>query len=185
MTGFEFGLIPVAIIIGFALTQILTCWGQVVREWASLQNPGLFLSFTVFAMAGILSHFVGDWAFRDVGLSYGQLVLIILPTLSMILSISVILPSDGEFPSDLREHYFTYVRRSSGLMGLGVLLSVVPDLLPGAANTPETWMVGAVLVPLGCMAAVRRKVVHVLSHVALWAMMLLQMSSLTSFGSIR
>ena len=185
MTGFEFGLIPVAIIIGFALTRILTCWGQVVRRWSELQNLGLFLSFTVFAMAGILSHFVGDWAYREIDLHFGLLVLIILPTLSMVLAISVILPSDGEFPSDLREHYFTYARKSSGLFGIGVLLSIVPDLDPGAVNTPEPWMVGAVLIPLGCMAALRRKVVHVLAHLALWAMMLLQMSSLTSFGSIQ
>ena len=87
MTGFEFGLVPVAIIIGFALTQILIGWGKVVRQWSMLQNPGLFLSFTGFTMAGILSHFVGDWAYRDIELHYGRLVLIILPTLAMVLAI--------------------------------------------------------------------------------------------------
>ena len=65
MTGFEFSLIPVAIIVGFALTRILSRWGQVVRQWSSLQIPWLFLSFTVIAMAGMLSHFVGDWAYRE------------------------------------------------------------------------------------------------------------------------
>lgn len=100
MTGFEFSLIPVAIIIGFALTQILLCWGRIVREWSRIQRPAFFLSFTVFAMAGVISHFVGDWAYRDIELHYGQLVLIILPTLSMVLATSVILPSDAEFPLD-------------------------------------------------------------------------------------
>jgi hypothetical protein len=185
MTGFEFGLVPVAIIIGFALTQILIGWGKVVRQWSMLQNPGLFLSFTGFAMAGILSHFVGDWAYRDVELHYGRLVLIILPTLAMVLAISVILPNDAEFPTNLREHYFSYARKSSGLFGIGILLSIIPDLLPGAANIPEAWMVGMILLPLGCMAAMRQTVVHVLSHVVVWTMLLLQMSSLTSFGSIQ
>jgi hypothetical protein len=103
----------------------------------------------------------------------------------MVLAISVILPNDAEFPTNLREHYFSYARKSSGLFGIGILLSIIPDLLPGAANIPEAWMVGMILLPLGCMAAMRQTVVHVLSHVVVWTMLLLQMSSLTSFGSIQ
>lgn len=185
MSGFEFSLIPVAIIIGVALTQILGCWARVIRHWPRLQNPGLFLSFTVIAMAGILSHFVGDWAYRNIEMHFGQLVLIILPTLAMVLAISVILPADDEIPSDLGGHYFTFVGKASGLFLVGIALSVVPDLLPGAVNTPEPWMVGAVMVPFVCITVLRHAVVHLLAHAGLWVVMLLQMSSLTSFGSIQ
>jgi hypothetical protein len=184
MTGFEFSLIPVAIIVGFALTRILTCWGQIVRTWSNLHTPWLFLSYTVIAMAGVLSHFVGDWAYRDIDLHFGQLVLIVLPTLVMVLSISVMLPGETEFPSDLTKHYFVYVRKSSCLMGTGVLLSVIPDLFPGAVNVPEPWMVALVVAPLGLMAALRQQIVHIFAHVIMWVMLLAQMSSLTNFGTM-
>ena len=185
MTGFEFSLIPVAIIVGFALTRILSCWGQVVRQWSELEKPWLFLSFTVIAMAGMLSHFVGDWAYRDVELHFGQLVLIILPTLAMVLAVSVILPSGDDLPLDLDEYYFSYATKAASLFVIGVLLSVIPDLFPGAVNVPELWMVGAVVVPLVCIATFRRPVIHLVSHGVMWVIMLVQMSSLTSFGSIQ
>ena len=103
----------------------------------------------------------------------------------MVLAISVTLPDHAEFPTNLREHYFNYAGKSSGLFGIGILLSIIPDLLPGAVNTPEAWMVGMILIPLACMVAIRRTVVHALAHVVLWTMLLLQMSSLTNFGSIQ
>ena len=185
MSGFEFGLVPVAIIIGFALTKILNAWGHVVRRWSTLHKPWMLLSFSGFAMVGILSHFVGDWAYRDIELNLGRLVLIILPTLLMVMAISVILPTDDDWPSDLLEHYFCYSRQAAGLFCIAIALSIVPDLLPGASGVPELWMIASFVFPLVLMAVTRNHSVHVVCHVVLWAMALLQMSSLTGFGLIR
>ena len=115
----------------------------------------------------------------------GRLVLIILPTLVMVMAISVILPSDGVWPSNLREHYFRYARKASGLFGAGIVLSVVPDLLPGASGIPEPWMIWSFLIPLGLMTATQHAAAHIVGHIVVWTMLLLQMSSLTSFGFIQ
>ncbi len=185
MSGFEFGLIPIAIVIGFAVTKILNAWGHVVRHWSSFDKPWMFLSFTGFAMGGMLTHFVGDWAYRDIELHLGRLVLIMLPTLVMVMAISVVVPADSEWPEDLRDHYYRYARKAAGLFGFGIFLSVAPDLLPGASGVPEPWMIGAYLLPLGLMGATLHPAVHIVGHILVWAMLVLQMSSLTTFGTIQ
>ena len=184
MSGFEFGLIPVAIIVGFALSQILIAWGHIVRQWSALQRPGLFLSFTGMALVGVLSHFVGDWSFRTVDLHFGTLMLIILPTLALVLAMSVILPANDDFPADLEAHYFKHVRKSAMLFASGITLGVLPDYLPGAQSVPEMWMVLTALVPIIAMAATQQRLVHIASQAVLWGLMLMQMSSLTDFGFI-
>jgi hypothetical protein len=184
MSGFEFGLIPIAIVVGFAITRILSAWGTVVRQWSSLKSPWLFLSFTGFAMGGMVSHFVGDWAYRDIELHLGRLILIVLPTLPMVIAVSVIVPNENDWPADLREHYFGNVGKAAALFGIGVVLSVLPDLLPGASGIPEVWMVAVFLAPLVFMVVTTHPVVHRVAHVVCWLMLLLQMSGLTSFGAI-
>ena len=131
------------------------------------------------------SHFVGDWAYRDIDLSFGRLTLIILPTLALVMAIALILPHEPKFPLNLREHYFEYAPKASRLFGIGILLSVIPDLLPGVESQPQPWIIVAFIVPIGLMAFLRNAVVHGLSQAVLWMMLLLQMLGLTSFGDVQ
>lgn len=39
MTVFEFNLIPIAIIIGFAITRVLVAWASVIRNWSTIRKP--------------------------------------------------------------------------------------------------------------------------------------------------
>ena len=161
MSGFEFAMIPIAIVIGFALTRLLNCWAHIVNCWSSFEKPGLFLSFTLFLMIGILSHFVGDWSFREIELGFGRLILIILPTLLMILSVAIMVPEPADLPANLEDHYFNRIRKTLGLMIFAILLSIIPDHFPGVTNPPPYWMVSLVLAPMIVLFFLKQKRVHI------------------------
>ena len=185
MTGFEFAMIPVAIVIGFALTRLLNDWAYIIAHWSSFDKPGLFLSLTLFFMIGTLSHFVGDWPFREIEMGFGRLFLIILPTLVMILAIAVMVPEPAELPLNLEAHYFERIRLASGLMVLGILLSVLPDHFPGVVGAPPLWMVCLFLAPLIVLAFFRHKPVHIVAQGFIFIMTALQLSGITDFGQIQ
>ena len=65
--------------------------------------------------------------------------------------------------------------KAAGIFGFGIVLSVLPDLLPEASGVPELWMVGAFLAPLVLMAVSRHPLAHGVAHVVSWLMLLLQM----------
>jgi hypothetical protein len=184
MSAFEFAMIPVAIVIGFALTRLLNCWASITKGWSTFRKPGLFLTFTLFLMFGILSHFVGDWSFRDVEFGFGRLVLIIMPTLLMILSISIMVPEPTDLPDNLEKHYFGCIRKSLGLMVLAILLSLIPDRFPGVANPPPIWMVGLVIGPMIVLVLSTQKAVHIGGLIFMGLVMLLQVSGLSEFGQM-
>ncbi len=178
-------MIPVAIVIGFALTRLLNSWANIANSWSTIEKPGLFLTYTIFMMFGILSHFVGDWSFREVELGFGRLALIILPTLLMILSVSIMVPEPSDLPKNLEEQYFQCVRKSSALLVFGIVLSLIPDHFPGVVNAPPIWMVGLVIAPLSVLALSTHKLVHIGSLVFMGVMMLLQLSGISEFGQMQ
>ena len=185
MSAFEFFMIPIAIVIGFALSRLLNSWASIANSWSTFEKPGLFLSFTFFLMIGILGHFVGDWSLREVELGYGRLILIIMPTLLMILSISIMVPEPAGLPHNLEEHYFRRIRMSLGLMVFAILLSLVPDQLPGVVNAPPIWMVGLIIAPMTVLALSTHKFVHIGGLIFLGLMMLLQLSGVSEFGQMQ
>ena len=185
MTGFEFSMIPVAIVIGFAITRLLNNWAQIFVTWDQIKNPFLYLSFSSLLLFGILSHFVGDWPYRNIELNLGRLSLIILPALVMILGIASMVPQSTEFSQDLEKHYFERIRLSATLMGTGILLGVVPDMFPGVTDAQPVWMVLLFVAPMLLMAMVGHRLLHMAVHLFIWALLIIQLIGLTGFGRIQ
>ncbi len=169
MSAFEFSLIPIAIIIGFAITQLLSLWASLIRNWQTTSHPGFYLSISLWLLAALLVHFTGLWGYREVPFgSFGALLLVIAPTLFFMLSVSVLTPTNNELSGNLSDSYFARCRSVLILAALASALSGVPDLLPGVLSAPDPWLLLIYVVPLAVLAFTSNRAIHAVGHVVLW-----------------
>lgn len=174
MSVFEFSLIPIAIIIGFGITQLLSFWANLARNWRSVSRPELLISFTLWLLTVLLVHFAGLWEYREVRFgSLGAFLVVISPTLFFMLSISVMVPSSGELSGNLSDYYFERCRMALMFAAIASALSGVPDLLPGVISPPSPWLLMTYVVPLAALALTGNRTAHVVGHVVLWLVIML------------
>ena len=169
MSNFEFNLIPIAIIIGFAITRVLAVWASVIRNWPTIQQPWLYLSLSMLLLVTLRVHFTGLWGYRDVEFgSLNRLLLVISPTLFFMLAISLLAPANQEIDGDLEATYFRRVRPTFALAAIAAASSALPDLLPGVVSPPTPWELLYFIVPLAVMASFLYRAVHIIGHLVLW-----------------
>ncbi len=168
MSAFEFSLIPIAIVIGFAITQLLSLWASLIRNWQAVSQPAFYVSISLWLLVALLVHFTGLWAYREVSFgSFGTLLLVISPTLFFMLSISVLVPDGGQLAGNLSDYYFERSRSVLGLAALAAALSGVPDFLPGVISSPGPWLL-VWIIPLASLAFTNNRAAHSAGHVFIW-----------------
>ena len=80
MTRFEFNTVLVSIVLAFAISQILTAWGRLIRYRHRIRSPGLYLLGSSFVLIAIVVHWYGLWAYRDAPFErLLETVLVLLP----------------------------------------------------------------------------------------------------------
>ena len=176
MSSFEFGMIPVAILIGFALNRLIVCWAHIFLHWQNYEDRWLFLSYSAIALVAMLSHFSSFWVYREIDFSLANMLLIVSPTLLLVLAITILVLSDEKLPANLGSYYFERNPKVSGLLAAGVLVGILPDQLPGVLTGPSLGMYLLFAATFAVMAVTSHRIVHGFCHVIVWGGLVAQVT---------
>lgn len=164
MSRFEFNTVLVSIVLAFAISEILTAWGRLIRNRDRVKSPGLFVLASSWILLAIVVHWFGLWAYEQAKFDrILDTVLVLLPALVIALVCFVWvpdIPALGEL--DLDDHYFESGVWTFPLIGLFLLLGAVADFsVPEVAfATPFWFLAGWALLFLG-LAFFRRRAIHI------------------------
>ena len=123
-------------------------------------------------LMSLLVHFSGLWAYREIDfgtpgpLALGFLILIITPTLSFSIAVSVLVPSETK--PDLSVHYDAVAKPFFLIVALGMLLSAAPDFLPGVTIKSDLVALSTYVGIVVVMALSQNRIVHYVCHGLLW-----------------
>ncbi|MEM7541494.1 MAG: hypothetical protein AAF384_07880 [Pseudomonadota bacterium] len=128
MSQFEFLMIIASIFVAIAITEIISWWGQLLRSDPYPPVSRIHLAWTILFVCNAVLYWSGFWPYRDIAIeSYGQIWMLLLPTLFMILVGYALTPS----PTALAEHngkYFDEKRKTIFIpWSVFILLAVLAD----------------------------------------------------------
>ena len=138
MTRFEFTSVLVSIVLAFALSEVLTAWGRIIRHRHQLSISWPYALVSVWIVVSIILHWFGLWSYREVRFDRALYSFVVLsPSLVMALVCHVLTPElEGSHPEQLNQHYFRVSRWALPLCGFYLLLTTTSDLLPGVTEAP-------------------------------------------------
>ncbi len=171
MSRFEFNTVLVSIVLAFAISEILTAWGRLIRNRDRVQSPGLFILASSWVLLAMVVHWFGLWFYEEA--PFDRLLdtlLVLLPALVIALVCFVWVPDvPASGPIDLEKHYFESGRWTLPLLGLFLVLGGVADVtVPNVAfAAPFGFLVAWALV-FGALALSDRRVFHVAAFSASW-----------------
>jgi hypothetical protein len=172
MTRFEFNSVFVAIILAFAVSEILVAWGRLIRHRAEVKLSWFYLAISPGLLLFIVLHWFGFWAYQDVPFDEGlQPVVVILPPLVLALIAFVLTPEINRGQRfDLEAYYFEVSRWVFPLLGLTMVLALVSDVALDISETesPVFYLIPAVI--LASVGFTQRRVIHVLGLAFYWVM---------------
>ena len=178
MSRFEFNTVLVSIVLAFAISEILTGWGRLIRHRGRARSAGLFVFATSWVLFAIVAHWFGFWAYRDVPFDHiVQTLLVLLPSLVIALVCFIWvpdIPAQGDF--DAESHYFDSARWTLPLIALFLMLGVVSDLL---IPSVEDWGTLVIIIPIGMLlgcAFSRNRLIHFAVFGASWIVFAAAMS---------
>lgn len=172
MSFFEFVMVLVGLVGAIALSTILSYLGHLIRNWAHVNNPILFLTLVVWMIFNVIGHIAGIWAYRSVDLGiHNSVFAIVAPILFFTLAAATLIPTiveDGS-PIDLNDVYFATSRPVFLLLALHEASALATDYLPGVLDAPPAlFMLSMVAIFIAGTATKRHSV-----HYALLALLLL------------
>ena len=144
MSAFEFILILVAIVAGFAISEILAAWGRLIRARVPVRHSALYCCASFFLLAVIVRFVWLLWALRASEWEFLSFVLTFSSILVLALAAYVIaLPRMGDL--DVLEHYFAQARPFYVLLAVFIVVWTVASvessagfLLQNQEETPVT-----------------------------------------------
>ena len=164
MSRFEFNTVLVSIVLAFAVSEILTAWGRVIRHRDRVKSPTLFVLASSWVLLAIVVHWFGLWAYAEA--EFDRLldtVLVLLPALVIALVCFVWVPDIPTSGSlDLEEHYFEVGMWTFPLISLFLLLGGVADMaVPKVSFAVPFWFLAGWALILLTLAFSRRRAIHV------------------------
>ena len=139
MSRFEFNTVLVSIVLAFAISEILTAWGRLIRYRGNLTSPALYVLASSWVLSAIVVHWFGLWAYHEAPFNrILDTLLILLPALVIALVCFIWVPDipvSGDF--DLAQHYFDAGRWAFPLVAVFILLGGLADaLVPNVSFRP-------------------------------------------------
>ncbi len=168
MSRFEFNTVLVSIVLAFAISEILTAWGRLIRNRSRVRSPALFILASSWVLLAIVVHWFGLWAYEQAPFDrLLETVLVLLPALVIALVCFVWvpdLPTLGDL--DLERHYFAAGSWTLPLIALFMLLGAVADVsVPNVSFAAPSWfLIGWALLLLALRFSRRREF-----HIAVFA----------------
>jgi hypothetical protein len=129
MTQFEFGSVLISIVLAFAMSEIITAWGRVIRHRSQLSISWPYALVSVWLGLTIILHWAGLWPYREGNFDRTlDLFILLAPALVVALACHVLNPElEGSHPAQLEEHYFRVSRWALPLCGSHMLLATTAD----------------------------------------------------------
>ena len=93
MTRFEFTSVLVSIVLAFALSEILSAWGRIIKYPHQLSISWPYALVSVWLGLSIIMHWFGLWSYREVHFDRASYSFIVLcPALAIALVSHVLSP---------------------------------------------------------------------------------------------
>lgn len=109
LSPFEFILILIAIVAGFAISEILRAWGVLIRDRVRFRSAALYCYASLLLLVLILRYTWVLWDLRAMEWQFFSFVLAFAPMLVLGLAAFVISIARGPTPN-IAEHYFVQAR---------------------------------------------------------------------------
>lgn len=134
LSTFEFVLVLIAIVAGFAISEILSAWGRLIRSRANLSDAALYLAASMVLQSYIVRYVWELWTVRAVEWSMPLFMLAFTPMWIAALAAYVIsIPRETKIT--IHAHYFAESRPFFMLMALFLVISEASgQYLAGAAG---------------------------------------------------
>ena len=110
MSQFEFILIAVTIVAGFAISEVLAGVGRSLRASDGSRYSGLFYLAALILLFLACRYIWTLWDYRSLQWAFSKFVLVLVPIFALALAAHVITVSASGDPVDLEEHYFSRAR---------------------------------------------------------------------------
>jgi hypothetical protein len=121
MALFEFLMIMISIVIGLALSEMLTGLGRLVRERDTVQFYWIHLLFQFGLFFGLLQQWWESWDLVDIGtIGFPSALLLLFPSIILYLIAHLLYPRTAP-GADLQEYYFKQSPILWGLVVVGTL----------------------------------------------------------------
>jgi hypothetical protein len=176
MSQFEYVTVLVSIVIGFALSEILSIWGGLIRNRERLRPYWLYVGWTILTFLGLVQIWWGIWQLREVEFaSFGRLVLLLSSPLTISLAVFVLHPPLARTgPIDLRDHYFSSCHWFFPLLALTLIELTANDALAGQPILHiENVIRGVGVIAAVALAGIRRETFHTLAFIGLFVLFVL------------
>lgn len=110
MSQFEFILIIISIVAGFAISELLAGIGRSLRKGVIYRHSGTYY-LAVFVLLFLATRYIWTlWDYRSLQWIFGNFLLVLLPVFVIALAAHVISVPANSASIDLQEHYFASAR---------------------------------------------------------------------------
>ena len=169
----------VTIVLALGMSDLLMSAHRLLRHARTVRWAALPVAAALLVLLALLSEFFSMWSLTEVvRVSFGGLILHLLPTVFIFLAASAVLPDEvGNEPFDLDAFYFAQRRYFYLTLSLAFLSDVPRGMLGSPVTIAE--IASSLASPTGAATAIfallafsRRRWLHWLGLAAVFAMML-------------
>lgn len=120
MTQFEYITVLQSIVVAFALSEVLSTWGGLVRNRRRVRMDRVYVGWSVLVFLALIQLWWGTWQYREVEFtSFFSLLLLLAAPLTLAFAVFIFQPDpSGDAPVDLRALYETSRRWFFPLLAL-------------------------------------------------------------------
>ena len=139
MSRFEYLSVLVSIVIAYAMSEVLSGWGQMIRMRDRVRLYPLHLGWSILSVLLMVQWWWGGfWKYREAAdLGYFDFLAVLSEPILLVLMAFVLTPHPGELGGrDLRAEYF---RNRRWIFGLAALLLVELALVDAVVGHQPLW----------------------------------------------
>lgn len=138
MSRFEYLSVLMSIVVAFAMSEVLSGWGRLIRTRDRVRPYPLQLGWSVLTVLLMVQWWWGFWEYRDTEVGgFLSLLALLSEPLTLVLLAFVLTPQLDELGGrDLRAEYF---RNRAWIFGLGALLLVELALFDALVGQQPFW----------------------------------------------
>jgi hypothetical protein len=152
MSQFEYLAVLLSIVVAFAISEILSGWGRLIRRRARIRPYWLLTSWSAIALVVMILFWWSAWDYRTSSWTFFSFLALLSAALTFVILAFVLTPAvSGASSPDLRDYYFRNRTWIFGLWALVLVQVAAVDLI--VARLP-LWHVANAIRALGFAIAV-------------------------------
>jgi hypothetical protein len=176
VSKFEYVTVLMSIVIAYAISEILSGWGQLLRMRRHVRPWWPHTLWTLLVLLLLMQVWWGTWEYRHLELDrFAALLMLVAPQLAAVIAVSILMPDLTKREVDLRAHFMENRRWFFVFAALTVALLVAVDAFIGGQpvlHAENGIRVAAIGLLLGLSRSESERV-HQVALVVLYALLLL------------